>query len=372
MNEIQIDINPRSKKPDSSKSIKSVNSVKSTKSNDSNIRNKKSKKGSTKSLNSSKSVDNISQKSNQQDEKKIKEKKVKSNNSINVYQEISKDGKTEIYFDYSSLDNLKQRNNLLEPIKYTSQHKLNEIEQGDDENYKVINIDNNLEINKNNKSDTIININDLNNTAKDLNTSGISSQNTTEVLTNETQNEETKDKIMNIKNEIDDKDDYNEDNCFVSNESINESKEPLINKNEKQNDNNQYEKSSNENKLSEEEEKKQKLIEHYLKMPVRKTGLQCPWSLKQIVGLIIIAYSVAVNYYLIFNGEYNTYAKYVVLTISFKRKHNYYIYNNIVIIKKIIINVLSLIFISFYIFNKIHIIISNFFTFNLWIIINSF
>jgi len=321
MDEIQTDINLINKKPKSSKSIKSVKSNESAKSSDYDLKGKKINKSSTKSINSSKSVDNISIKSDQLNDKKVKEKKSKSYNTINLYKSNSDNVKTDIYFDYSSLDNLKPRNNLLEPIQYTSQHTLNELESENDKKYKVIDIDNNIKINKNDKSDTIININDISNSEKKQEDVETSSRNSNEDLMKEKEN----DKIDIEKNEKDDKDSYNDDNC-MSKENTNESKEPLINKNEKESDNEKQEDVSCENKLSEEEEKRQKLIEYYLKMPVRKTGLQCPWSLKQTFGLIIIAYSIAVNYYLIFNGEYNTVPKYIVLAISFL---NYLIINTI-------------------------------------------
>ncbi|OUM67380.1 hypothetical protein PIROE2DRAFT_58778 [Piromyces sp. E2] len=337
-NEISIDINLITKKSKSSaksvnlvkssKSSKSVKSIKSSKSYDVNISVKKLHKND--SIKTSKSFDRINQKNEKIHENKIRKKKSKSDNTIDIYEDKNKEKRTEIYFDYSSLDNLKTRNNLLEPIQYSPHYTYENLNGGNDsenKNYKIINIDNNIDTNKSNKSteEIIDNNNTETNESKiteeiiDINKTDSKEEKNTSDL--EQKKELDKKEITDIKtknkskiipvNEEDttekDEENYNNDN---------NSKEPLIDKDE--NNNSEDNDKEYENyKLSEEEEKKKKLIEHYLKMPVRKTGLQCPWSLKQIVGIIVIAYSAAVNYYLIFNGEYNKIPKIIVLTISF-------------------------------------------------------
>ncbi|KAG4096293.1 hypothetical protein H8356DRAFT_1682646 [Neocallimastix lanati (nom. inval.)] len=243
--------------------------------------------------------------------RKFIKKKAYSNDTINLLNDEYNNGKVEIIFDYSSLDNLKARNNLLDPIRYPSRKSLIE-DNYDDPNakkdYKVINI-NNSNIRKPNKSDTIININE------------IEDENNLEKTIQSKKEHQLIDHKVNINNnEPNDK--INKNNALISIENNNkkddnnDSKEPLIDKSENDDKKKDNQEKNDDNEISEEEYKKRKLIEQYLKMPVRKTGLDCPWSLKQIVGLLIILYSIAVNYYLIFYGSYNTVPKYIILGIS--------------------------------------------------------
>ncbi|ORX57279.1 zf-DHHC-domain-containing protein [Piromyces finnis] len=305
MNEISIEINLINKK-----SKNSSKSVKSSKSYDVDLLNSKSRENKTESIKTSKSVDKIYNNKRRTHENKLKKKKSKSSNTIDLYGNNNNEKNTEIYFDYSSLDNLKTRNNLLDPIQYPQNSTSDDLNEIDDEpvhkNYKVIDIDNNIKLSNSKNSETII---DINNKEKENNNNSDEKDASREKEIIETETNDSK--MIELTSEKE-SDNNNEDDK-EDEENYNSSKESLINKCE--DDSNENKEEEND-KISEEEEKRRKLIEHYLKMPIRKSGFQCPWSLKQIFGFILIAYSAAINYYLIFNGEYNKIQKMIVLVIS--------------------------------------------------------